>query len=54
MMIKLIMSDLDNTLLPLYTQEKFVDIWFRDVAKKFYEPLCEGIARLIARRLNTR
>ena len=37
MMIKLIMCDLDNTLLPLYTQEKFVDIWFRDVAKKFYE-----------------
>lgn len=36
-MIKLIMCDLDNTLLPLVTQEKFVDIWFRDVAKKFYE-----------------
>ena len=32
---KLIMCDLDNTLLPLYTQEKFVDIWFRDVAKVF-------------------
>ena len=31
------MSDLDNTLLPLYTQEKFVDIWFRDIAKKFYD-----------------
>ena len=36
-MIKLIMCDLDNTLLPLYTQEKFVDIWFRDVARKFRE-----------------
>lgn len=36
-MKKLIMSDLDNTLLPLYTQEKFVEIWFRDIAKKFYE-----------------
>lgn len=34
-MKKLIMSDLDNTLLPLYTQEKFVDIWFRDIAKVF-------------------
>lgn len=32
---KLIMSDLDNTLLPMYTQDKFVDIWFRDVAKVF-------------------
>lgn len=36
-MLKLIMCDLDNTLLPLYTQEKFVEIWFRDVAKKFRE-----------------
>ena len=36
-MKKLIMSDLDNTLLPLYTQKEFVEIWFRDVAKKFYE-----------------
>ena len=36
-MIKLIMSDMDNTLVPLYTQDKFVDIWFRDIAKKFYE-----------------
>ena len=35
--MKLIMCDLDNTLLPLYTQEKFVEIWFRDVAKKFRE-----------------
>ena len=34
---KLIMSDLDNTLLPLITQETFVKIWFRDVARKFYE-----------------
>lgn len=29
------MSDLDNTLLPIYTQERFVEIWFRDIAKKF-------------------
>lgn len=36
-MKKLIMCDLDNTLLPLYTQDKFVDIWFRDVARKFHE-----------------
>ncbi len=36
-MKKLIMCDLDNTLLPLYTQEKLVEIWFRDVAKKFHE-----------------
>lgn len=36
-MLKLIMCDLDNTLLPLYTQEKFVEIWFRDVARKFRE-----------------
>lgn len=36
-MIKLLMCDLDNTLLPLHTQEKFVDIWFRDVARKFRE-----------------
>ena len=34
-MIKLIMSDLDNTLVPLHPQDKFVDIWFRDVARKF-------------------
>lgn len=33
----MIMCDLDNTLLPMYTQEKFVDIWFRDIAKKFAE-----------------
>lgn len=32
---KLIMSDLDNTLLPMYTQERFVEIWFRDIAKVF-------------------
>ena len=32
---KLIMSDLDNTLLPIYTQDRFVEIWFRDVSKKF-------------------
>ena len=32
---KLIMSDLDNTLLPIYTQEKFVEIWFRDISEKF-------------------
>jgi FMN phosphatase YigB (HAD superfamily) len=36
-MIKLMMCDLDNTLLPLHTQDKFVEIWFRDVAKKFHE-----------------
>lgn len=36
-MKKLIMCDLDNTLLPLITQEKFVEIWFRDVARKFLE-----------------
>lgn len=34
---KLIMSDLDNTLLPIYTQDKFVEIWFRDIAEKFRE-----------------
>ena len=34
---KIIMSDLDNTLLPIYTQEKFVEIWFRDIAAKFRE-----------------
>ena len=34
---KLIMSDLDNTLLPVITQDKFVEIWFTDVAKKFYD-----------------
>ncbi len=34
---KLVMSDLDNTLLPIITQEEFVKIWFRDIAKKFYE-----------------
>ena len=32
---KLIMSDLDNTLLPIYTQERFVEIWFRDISEKF-------------------
>lgn len=32
---KLIMSDLDNTLLPIYTQDKFVEIWFRDISEKF-------------------
>lgn len=32
---KLIMSDLDNTLLPIYTQERFVEIWFRDITAKF-------------------
>lgn len=32
---KLIMSDLDNTLLPIYTQERFVEIWFRDITEKF-------------------
>ena len=26
---KLIMSDLDNTLLPIYAQERFVEVWFR-------------------------
>lgn len=34
---KLIMSDLDNTLVPIYTQERFVEIWFRDIAAKFRE-----------------
>ena len=34
---KLIMSDLDNTLLPIYTQDRFVEIWFRDISKKFRE-----------------
>lgn len=34
---KLIMSDLDNTLLPIYTQDKFVEIWFRDISAKFRE-----------------
>ena len=33
----MIMCDLDNTLLPIYTQDKFVEIWFRDIAKKFAE-----------------
>ncbi len=32
---KLIMSDLDNTLLPIYTQDRFVEIWFRDIMEKF-------------------
>ena len=32
---KLIMSDLDNTLLPIYTQDRFVEIWFRDITKVF-------------------
>ena len=36
-MKKLIMSDLDNTLLPLITQKTFVEIWFRDVAVKLRE-----------------
>lgn len=31
------MSDLDNTLLPVITQDDFVRIWFSDVAKKFYD-----------------
>lgn len=34
---KLIMTDLDNTLLPLVTQETFVRIWYRDVARKLLE-----------------
>ena len=34
---KLIMSDLDNTLLPIYTQERFAEMWFMDMAKKFTE-----------------
>lgn len=37
MKYKLIMSDLDNTLLPVITQDEFVRIWFSDVAKKFYD-----------------
>ena len=36
-MKKLIMCDLDKTLLPVITQERFVEIWFRDVAVKFRE-----------------
>ena len=36
-MKKLIMTDLDNTLLPMYTQDKFVEIWYTDIAKKFRE-----------------
>ena len=32
---KLIMSDLDNTLIPIYTQDRFVEIWFRDITEKF-------------------
>lgn len=31
---KLIMSDLDNTLLPIHTQDKFVEMWLRDLAVK--------------------
>lgn len=31
------MSDLDNTLLPIYTQDRFVEIWFRDISAKFRE-----------------
>lgn len=34
---KLIMSDLDNTLLPIYTQERFADMWFKDIGKKFID-----------------
>ena len=34
-MKKLILCDLDNTLLPLHTQEKFVELWFRDIAVIF-------------------
>ena len=34
---KLIMSDLDNTLLPIYTQEKFADMWFKDIGRKFID-----------------
>lgn len=32
---KLIMSDLDNTLLPIYTQERFAEVWFKDLSAKF-------------------
>ena len=48
---KLIMSDLDNTLLPIYTQDRFVEVWFRDISKKFaqngMEPAkaLEGVSR---------
>ena len=31
----MIMSDLDNTLLPIYTQERFAEVWFKDISKKF-------------------
>ena len=47
----MIMSDLDNTLLPIYTQDRFVEIWFRDVSKKFAEygldpkKALEGVSR---------
>lgn len=34
---KLIMSDLDNTLLPIYTQERFAEMWFRDIGRKFID-----------------
>ena len=34
---KLIMSDLDNTLLPIYTQERFAQMWLRDMARKFVD-----------------
>lgn len=34
-MKKLIMSDLDNTLVPIVTQEDFARMWFTDVARLF-------------------
>ena len=48
---KLIMSDLDNTLLPIYTQERFAEIWMRDTAKIFarngieIKAAAEGVSR---------
>lgn len=47
-MKKLIMTDLDNTLLPMITQEKFVEIWFRDIAVKFRDHGLEPAAALPA------
>ena len=36
-MKKLIMCDLDNTLLPINTQEKFAEMWFRDIGRLLYK-----------------
>ncbi|WP_316607540.1 HAD family hydrolase [uncultured Ruminococcus sp.] len=48
---KLIMCDLDNTLLPIYTQERFAEMWLRDMSKKFAQrglelkPALDGVSR---------